>query len=340
MSLPANLTLSALALALLVPAASIAQDAQAHTDFPRLASAINATMHAHHYDPAELEGEAYGVVEQAISDLATTATTDEEFLSGFRTIWQTGPFSHVTLQQSEQTVAQMGAYFDSMRIGGGGALLTWQDDIAVLTVNTMMGLDTIEEIDAAFEEIARHDTSALIVDLRANGGGAFAVRPLVAHIIDTPLDAGAFISQGWNATMDHAPGRADIADVAPWDGWSVLSFWADVQAQLVTRITFLPVEPAYDGPVFVLTSGNTASAAEMAADALKASGRAILIGETTEGAMLSQTMYDLPDGYLLALPIADYYSLTNGRIEGHGVSPDVATEAGAAMDTALMMARR
>lgn len=335
-----NLAACVCALAMVAPACVFAQDAPTHTDFNQLADTINSTMRAHHYDPAELEQPGYAAVERAVSNLAATATSDEEFLDGFAEIWRSGPFSHVVLQQSDQSAAELAAYFDSMRIGGGGAVLSWQDDIAVLTVNTMMGLDTIEEIDAAFEEISRHDTSALIVDLRANGGGAFAVRPLVAHIIDAPLDAGAFISQGWNATMDHAPGREDIADLASWDGWSVLSFWADVQAQLVTRITFMPVEPAYKGPVYVLTSHYTASAAEMAADALKASGRVTLIGEATAGEMLSQTLYDLPDGYLLSLPIADYYSMANGRIEGHGVIPDVATDAAGAMDTALGLARQ
>tara|TARA_R110000868_G_scaffold6550_7_gene37053 strand:+ start:4979 stop:6001 length:1023 start_codon:yes stop_codon:yes gene_type:complete len=335
-----HLAASILALALLAPASSLAQDVAAHTDFTELADAINATMRAHHYDPAELEGPAYTAVEQAVSALAATATTDEEFLSGFRTIWRSGPFSHVVLQKNGRSASEMATYFDSMRIGGGGAVLSWQDDVAVLTINTMMGLDTIEEVDAAFEEIADHDTSALIVDLRANDGGAFVVRPLVGHLIDTPFDAGAFVSQRWNASMDHVPGRDDIADVTPWEGWSVVSFWADVQSNLVTRVTFQPVEPVFDGPVFVLTSEHTASAAEMASDALQASGRATLVGETTEGQMLSQTMYDLPGGFLLALPIADYYSLTNGRIEGHGVVPDIATDAAAAMDTALTLARQ
>jgi len=326
-------------IALSLTAPGFAQATQSTTDYVELATAINTAMHAHHYNPAELESPAYVATEQAVAELAATATTDEEFLSGFRTIWRSGPFSHVTLQRSEHTAAEMGAYVDSMRIGGGGAVLSWQDDVAVLTINTMMGLDTIEEIDMAFEEVSHHETSALIVDLRANGGGAFAVRPLVEHIIDTPLDAGAFISQHWNAVMNRAPGREDIADIAPWDGWSVLSFWSNVQTQPVTRITFQPVEPGYEGPVYVLTSSRTASAAEMASDALKASGRATLIGETTAGEMLSQTMYDLPDGYQLALPIADYYSMASGRIEGQGVSPDINALADEAMDLALELAR-
>jgi hypothetical protein len=33
----------------------------------------------------------------------------------------------------------------------------------------------------------------LIIDLRRNGGGAFAVVPLIAHLIDDPIDAGLFV---------------------------------------------------------------------------------------------------------------------------------------------------
>lgn len=335
-----NLTAAVFALVLLAPVCTLAQDAPTHTDFIELAGAINTTMRAHVYDPAELDSRAYAAIEQATLDLAATATTDEDFLSGFQTLWTSGPFSHVLLQQSEMSAADMGAYFDRLRVGGGGALLTWQDDIAILTINTMMGIDTIEGIDAAFDEISRHETAALIVDLRANIGGAFAVRPLVSHIIDAPFDAGAFISQRWNASMDRAPGREDIASVAPSDGWSILSFWADVQTDLVTRATFQPAEPGYEGDVYVLTSNHTASMAEMAADALKSSGRATLIGERTAGQMLIQTTYDLPGNFLLALPIADYYSMTNGRIEGHGVTPTVATSAAEAMNTALELAKQ
>ena len=85
----------------------------------------------------------------------------------------------------------------------------------------------------------------------------------------------------------------------------------------------------------MLTSSTTASAAELAADILQGSGRATLIGETTAGEMLSQKMFDVPGGFLLSLPIADYYSATNGRIEGVGVKPDIESGADAALEIAL-----
>ena len=327
--------ISGLAASLFLSVPVFAQDTEAPLDLPALAGDIDRLLHAHVYDPEALSSPAYARVSGQVEGLAQTAESREAFVTGFREIWRDGPFSHVQLSEAPMPLEQMITYIDTMRVGGGGAVLTWQDDIAVLTVNTMMGQDTIEEIDAAYDTIAAHGARGLIIDLRENGGGAFAVKPLVEHVLSAPLDAGAFVSQPWNARMDRAPRLDDVGDVAPWEGWSVRSFWEHVQTAEITRIRFVPDEVQFDGPVYVLTSAQTASAAEMAADALKASGRARLVGETTAGQMLSQTMYELPGRLHLALPIADYYSFANGRIEGAGVSPHIAVPADAAMNTAL-----
>jgi carboxyl-terminal processing protease len=305
------------------------------TDYLDVAAAINETMRANHYNPAELDTPEYQQIEAAVTALAKIATSDDEFMNGFREIWENGPFSHVEINPAQQSASDLADYLDTIRIGGGGALLAWQGDVALLTVSTMMGLDTIEEIDAAYVEIAERETSALIIDLRENGGGAFAILPLVSHLLAKPFDAGSFVSQPWNAVHELGPSRADLEAVEPWDGWSIKAFWADVQIDPVTRITFLPAEPVFDGPVYVLTSKRTASAAELATDALKGANRATIIGENTAGEMLSQKIYDIPGGFHLSLPIADYYSVVNGRIEGIGIKPDIETDAAEALDVAL-----
>jgi len=306
-----------------------------NTNYPEVVAAINETMRAYHYNPAELDTPEYRQIEAAITALAKVATSDDAFMQGFREIWENGPFSHVEINPAQQSASDLADYLDTIRIGGGGALLAWQGDVAVLTVSTMMGLDTIEEIDAAYVEIAERETSALIIDLRENRGGAFAVRPLVSHVLAKPFDAGSFVSRPWNAVHDFGPSRADLEAVDPWDGWSIKAFWADVQTDPVTRITFLPAKPVFDGPVYVLTSKRTASAAELATDALMGANRAIIIGENTAGEMLSQKIYDIPGGFHLSLPIADYYSVVNGRIEGVGIKPDIETDAADALDFAL-----
>ncbi len=304
-------------------------------DYPAVAAAINQTMLAHHYDPAELKTAGYLRIEAAVVALAKTAESNEAFIEGFREIWRNGPFSHVELRAAQGTADDLAAHLDTLHIGGGGAVLTWEGDVAILTVNTMMGLDTIEEIDAAYVAITEKGASRLIIDLRENGGGAFAVRPLVGHLIDEPFDAGSFVSQRWNATGHRAPNAADLEALDPWEGWSIRAFWADVQEEPVTKISFAPLEPIFRGPVYVLTSERTASAAELATDAIKTSARGKIIGENTAGQMLSQKIFDVPGGFHLSLPVADYYSARNGRIEGVGVMPDIEVDASEALNVAL-----
>jgi hypothetical protein len=305
------------------------------TNYPEVAAAINATMRTYHYNPEELDTPEYLRIEEAISALGKSVTSDEEFTEGFREIWSNGPFSHVTINDAQQSAEDLADYLDTLRIGGGGASLRWQRNVAILTVDTMMGLDTIEEIDAAYAAIAERDVSGLIIDLRKNEGGAFAVRPLVSHLLAEPFDAGGFVSQPWNTAHDREPHKADLEAVEPWEGWSIRTFWADVQTNPITRISFSPADPVFEGPVYILTSKHTASAAELAADALRVADRATIIGERTAGEMLSQTIFDIPGGFHLSLPIADYYSVANGRIEGVGIEPDIAVEAAHALETAL-----
>ena len=325
-----------LAVALVMIAVSYADGTQVRqTDYTAVAAVINETMRTHHYDPAELELPGYRKIEAAVAAAAASATSNEAFVDGFRAAWQGGPFSHVALRPAQQSADELAEHLDNMRIGGGGAVLTWMGDVAVLTVNTMMGLDTIEEIDAAYDVIVEKGASALVIDLRQNSGGAFAVRPLTAHLLAESFDAGSFVSQRWNRSHDRAPTLEELRAVDPWEGWSIRAFWADVQDHPLVRLTIAPAEPVYTGPAFVLTSRHTASAAELAADILKGSGRATIIGETTAGEMLSQKMFDVPGGFHLSLPIADYYSATAGRIEGVGVKPDIESDAAAALEIAL-----
>jgi C-terminal processing protease CtpA/Prc len=304
-------------------------------EYVALAEAIHEAMGQWLFDPTLLRTSAYGAIRARVTEIGARARSREEFVRDFNAAWREGPFSHVQLQVARASAEQTARALDALRVGGNGARLEWRDDTAILTVDTMMGADTIEQIDAAFEEVGRRRTRGLLVDLRANGGGAFAGVSLVGHVIGAPWDAGVFVARPWTRTTNRPPTRADLADVPPWRGWSLTAFWRDVAQHALTRIRFEPIAPHYDGPVAVLVSGRTASAAEMAADALRASGRAILVGERTAGRMLSQKPFDMPHGLQLLLPIADYYSLASGRIEGNGLAPDIPVPASDALEVAL-----
>ncbi|WOR14534.1 S41 family peptidase [Hyphomonas sp. FCG-A18] len=299
------------------------------------AKAINALMRQYHYNPGELDSDTYRKIEADTLALAAGAENQEAFIDGFKALWADGPFSHVTLRVARSNAADTAAFLDQMRVGEEATSLEWRGNAAILTVNTMMGQDTIEAIDAHYATIRERGAEKLIIDLRQNGGGAFAVVPLIENAITESFDAGGFVSQPWNAQFDRVPVLEDIQAVEPWTGWSIRSFWEDAANDALTRIQFSPRAEPYTGPIYVLTSQRTASAAEMAADAFKASGRATLIGERTAGQMLSQKMFDVPGGLILSLPIADYYSTAHGRIEGQGVAPDIETSAEEALEFAL-----
>jgi carboxyl-terminal processing protease len=54
--------------------------------------------------------------------------------------------------------------------------------------------------------------------------------------------------------------------------------------------------PRFDGPVVLLVDAATASAAEVFASGLRASGRAILVGHATYGKRAINTLHVKPDG--------------------------------------------
>jgi carboxyl-terminal processing protease len=303
--------------------------------FRDAAEAINKTIRANHYHPTELDSDRYRQIERDVIALGEQATSADEFMEGFKAIWRKGPFSHVGLQKAEESAADRIAKFDTLLAGPDAVQLAWQDSTAILTVNTMNGADTIEAINTAYDEIAARKAEKLIIDLRHNDGGAFAVVPLVAHLIDQPIDAGVFVVGSWYADHDKPPGPADFPSARPWRGYSVKAFQADVQARPLTSYRIDPMRPLFQGPVCVLTSARSISAAEIAADALKSIGRAKVIGEKTPGIVLSSKLFDVPGGFHLRVPIADYYSIRSGRLEGAGVAPDIAVSAHQALDAAL-----
>ncbi len=275
------------------------------------------------FSPDQLSSPNYRMFRDTVGKIAGRATDDLDLLLGFHMAWHDPPFSHFSFKRSQQTAEQMFAFFDEYRVGFEAATVEISNDVAILTVRTMMGMDTIEQIEAAFEQIAAEEPAVLVIDLRGNSGGAFAVKPLLEHVIDGPVDAGYFLSQVWNRQFDRPPTRDEIMESEPWHGWSIVSFWKTVQEEGILRIRFAPREPNFDGPVYVLVDHSAASATELAADAFRASGAAILVGEHTAGEMLSQSMFDVADGFMVSLPVADYYSMKYGRIEGNGVPVDV-----------------
>ena len=141
------------------------------------------------------------------------------------------------------------------------------------------------ELEHAVRELKREGATAFILDIRDNPGGlldqAFAVSNL-------------FLKKGQLVVFTRGRTRRDESNYITEEE----SPWSQV-------------------PLVVLTSRHSASASEIVAGALQDHDRALIVGETTFGKGLVQTIMPLRNvrGYALALTTARYYTPSGRSIQ-------------------------
>ncbi len=79
----------------------------------------------------------------------------------------------------------------------------------------------------------------------------------------------------------------------------------------------------FDYPLVILSNGDTASASEIVAGALRDHGRALVIGEPSFGKGSVQTVFELPGEQALKLTIARYFTPKGISIQNQGIMPDI-----------------
>jgi len=148
-----------------------------------------------------------------------------------------------------------------------------------------------QEVEEALTRLAEGGLRALVLDLRGNSGG---LMEQAVEVCDQFLADGEIL---------RLQGRA-ISHAAP--------FYA------TARVT---IDPSV--PVVVLVDQGTASAAEIVAGTLQATGRAVVIGTRTFGKGSVTNLVPLPDGSGVLLTVAHYVLAGAVTVEGHGVMPDI-----------------
>lgn len=81
-----------------------------------------------------------------------------------------------------------------------------------------------------------------------------------------------------------------------------------------------------DMPLAVLVNGNSASASEIFAGAVKDYGIGTIVGTTTYGKGVVQTIHSLTDGSAVKITIAKYFTPKGNDINKKGINPDVEAE--------------
>ncbi|MBF2066252.1 MAG: PDZ domain-containing protein [Calothrix sp. C42_A2020_038] len=143
------------------------------------------------------------------------------------------------------------------------------------------------ELAHAITSLEKKGASSYILDLRNNPGGL--------------LQAGVEIARLWldSGTIVYTVNRQGIQG----------SF--DALGSALTN-----------DPLVILVNQGTASASEILAGALQDNGRAKLVGETTFGKGLIQSLFELSDGSGLAVTIAKYETPLHRDINKLGIKPD------------------
>ena len=155
-------------------------------------------------------------------------------------------------------------------------------------------------LTAGVEEL--HQTPGLIIDLRGNPGGA-------VQTVDRLL--GEFF------TKTTELGRTTTRTGKPIS----MLFGAVEIIKLKSTVAGNP--DAYKGPVAILVNSQSASASELFAGTMQASGRAVVIGQPTCGCLLGFLGYaQVPGGGELAYSEVGFVLSNGKRIEGEGVTPD------------------
>jgi carboxyl-terminal processing protease len=135
--------------------------------------------------------------------------------------------------------------------------------------------NTADEVQAAARTLERDGARGLVLDLRGNGGG----------IVDQALAVSSLFLR---------------------DGQSIVTVRTRNAPDEVARATSdqLSAQP----PVVVLTDGGTASASEIVAGALQDHDRALVLGTTSFGKGLVQSLFPLDGGYALKITTGKWYT--------------------------------
>ena len=165
-----------------------------------------------------------------------------------------------------------------------------EDGIGYIQISEF-GEVTAEQFAAAAEDLEAQGAQSLIFDLRDNGGGLL---DSVCDILDRVLPKELLVY-----TEDKDGNREEE--------------WALDDDRI-------------DMPMAVLVNGNTASASEIFTGALKDYDEAEIIGTTTFGKGIVQSIIPMADGSAVKLTSAKYYTPSGVCIHGTGIEPDQVVE--------------
>jgi carboxyl-terminal processing protease len=165
-----------------------------------------------------------------------------------------------------------------------------QGNVVIVSFNVFLLQPVLTEVKKAIDGLRTRGARALVLDLRGNPGGQAAMAiPIAARLVNAPVTLGTVQFRDFAQTLTANP----EAGVTP-----------------------------FVGPVAILTDEGTASAAEILAAGLQEAKRAVVVGDSTLGAVLPSLVEALPGGAVMQYVVADFKTPKGVLLEGRGVQPD------------------
>lgn len=177
-------------------------------------------------------------------------------------------------------------------INNVSAYVDYDGKTAILTV-TRFDEDTGTMIQNFARGFADKGIKKVILDLRGNGGGYVAA---AKDLLSLWIDGGKVLTQ----KSKHFGDSTTLAN----SGKALLK----------------------DMKTIVLVNGSTASASEIVAGALQDYNKATIVGETTYGKGVVQSLYDLSGNTILKVTTAEWYTPNDRSINNEGITPDIEVE--------------
>ncbi len=181
-----------------------------------------------------------------------------------------------------------------------------EGQIGYIHISTFNSMFCVQETARALIEL--NGAHGLILDLRDNWGGSINATFDVFSLL---TKSGKFVTmRGTTDNLDYFEEMSltDTAAVSIENGVVIKN----------ARISNL----AGQKPIVVLVDGNTKSAAEMLAGALRDNGRATIMGCRTYGKGIVQRVWEFPNNTSIKISSARYYLPAGASIHHVGLVPD------------------
>jgi C-terminal processing protease CtpA/Prc len=186
----------------------------------------------------------------------------------------------------------------------------------------IVGIDVARDIDRAVREL---DCERLVIDLRGNAGGGMGSLRVMSYLTPDRLPVGYSVTRKDLDRPGFSKERLPIFERIP-DlklGLLPLMFRFAIRGRSVAVFTERKGAQRFHGRVAILVNEHTASSSEMVSAFASENGLATVVGSRTAGRLLGSDSFRVGYGYRLALPVVEYRTWRDVRLEKNGVVPDI-----------------